>query len=389
MLARMTLNLVLLAAVQIAHAQSTGFLLWQHAIDPAARAEAAKGNHRLLPGAPLGGKAPNAAVRMAVIDSGVASSHPQLAGYIIDAVDFTGEGLQDVLGHGTAVALIALFGAGQPQPGTAIMSAKVVSRDERIMQEHVVKAIDWAVSKGARIVNLSLGFEGSAVEHAPLCDAMRRARDTLFVAAAGNSGPSVAMYPASCGGENLISVGALDERGKPGGSSGRGEIYAPGAVQFLTESQYHYEEAQTLARAGRLRAARKAYERSLALETNAGSAFQIGLISLRENNTAEAIKHLQHAVQIDPALAEAHEMLGAAYFLERDLERAERALRRSIDLYPDAAHTAPVRARAQFNLGQTLLASGRRSEALEAFRTVKSLAPRYPRIDEVLRELGS
>src|SRR5687768_6490058 len=44
-------------------------------------------------------------VKVAVIDSGIDTNHPQLRHLVVKQKDFTGEGLQDELGHGTRVAL--------------------------------------------------------------------------------------------------------------------------------------------------------------------------------------------------------------------------------------------------------------------------------------------
>jgi len=54
----------------------------------------------------------------AILDTGLLSHHPMLRGKIVNAVDFTGEGSEDLHGHGTVVALIALAMAPQQKSST-------------------------------------------------------------------------------------------------------------------------------------------------------------------------------------------------------------------------------------------------------------------------------
>jgi len=205
------------------------------------------------------------------------------------------------------------------------------------------------------VINLSLGFNGDRKDHEGLCDAISHHADILFVAAAGNSGPDIKVFPAACGLSNLIPVAAADENGKPADYSGKGDVLAPGGVRFIKEWAYYYESAQALAKAGQLEKARHLYEKSISVEQNAESEFQIGLIDLNENKADAAIIQFNRAINIEPALAEAHEMLGATLYMQAKYPQAEKSLRTAIDLYPDSIQTNSYRARAHFNLGQTLL----------------------------------
>ncbi len=343
---------------------------------------------QFFPGVPLHGKAPENAVLCGVIDSGVATAHPQLAGYIQACADFAGDGPEDTLGHGTAVALQLLYGAGIVNPSIAILSAKVTDAAGHIRQQAVVDAIDWVVKQGAKVVNLSLGFRGSAEKYVPLCSAIARHPEISFVAAAGNYGPDVKVFPAACGLSNLISVGATDETGNRAEYSGSGALYAPGTVLFLKEWAYHYERGQMLARSGDLQEARRAYQDSLALRANAESEFQLGVLDLSEENPAAAISRFTEATKLNPAFAAAHEMLGAARSLSGEHQGAETALRTSIALYSSGAASVSDRARAHFNLGQTLVNLRRPKEAREQFETTRQLMPDYPRIDDALASLA-
>lgn len=366
-----------------------GSLFWDPASAPESYVSEGKPSLLLFPEVPWGGKASADAILIGVIDSGVRSDHPQLAGYLKEAKDFTEEGLEDELGHGTVVALIALFSTGKAQPPSALISAKVANRKGEIREKDVIDAIDWLVERGARIVNLSLGFKGTAEEHADLCAAILRHKDTFFAAAAGNYGPETRVYPAACEAENLLAVGGMDESGHPAASSGRGAVYAPGNVLMQKEWRYYYEEGQRHARKGEFGRARVFYRKSIETEVNAESELQIGVIDLTEKKVDAAIERLTRATTIDPALAEAQEMLGVALLIKGDFSRAEHFLRTAIDLYPEIPESTRQRARAHFNLGNTLFRLNRMDEARTEFGIVKQLMPAYPRIDEMLGTLGN
>ena len=178
------------------HAQAEGNLFWEAGLEPAKYAAVAQGHRVVYPGVPPGGRAPADALPIALVDSGVAPRHPQLAGYLADAVDFTGEGLEDVLGHGTALGLIAIF--GERNSAISLLSAKVADREGRVREQDVIAAIDWAVGRGARVINLSLGFQGQRRDYAALCDKIRYHWNVLFFASAGNFPRPTEVYPANC-----------------------------------------------------------------------------------------------------------------------------------------------------------------------------------------------
>jgi len=183
----------MLAASQ---ACAEGQLFWEAGFEPAKYAAVAQGRRVVYPGAPSGGRAAADALPIAIIDSGVAMRHPQLSGYVAEAVDFTGEGLDDVVGHGTALGLLAVF--GDKNLSVSLLSAKVADRNGRVREQDVIQAIDWAVKRGARAVRLSLGFQGSKHEYRALCDTLRYHWNVLFFASAGNFPRPTEVYPANC-----------------------------------------------------------------------------------------------------------------------------------------------------------------------------------------------
>ena len=190
-------------------------------------------------------------IPVAVIDSGVDASHPDLAGKILDAESFVGGSARvDTLGHGTFVSgLIAAgvnngIGIAGLAPSAELLVAKVVTKSRAIPVEAEAKAIRWAVDNGARVINMSLGgirdpldpdrdtysrLEADAIAYAV-------ANGVVVVAAVGNSdgAPSspwkYASYPAAL--PHVLGVSATTDTGAVPSFSNRDRVYndiaAPG-----------------------------------------------------------------------------------------------------------------------------------------------------------------
>jgi len=161
-----------------------------------------------------------AGVTVAVLDTGVDSTHPDLAGKVIAAEDFTGDGagVGDVVGHGTHVASI-IAGTGAASNGQfagVAPEAQLVSGRVCFVfgcpDSAILAGMSWAaVDQHARVVNLSLGGIDTP-EIDPLEDAVNQLSaqfGTLFVIAAGNDGSSSSIEsPGSA--DAAITVGAVD-----------------------------------------------------------------------------------------------------------------------------------------------------------------------------------
>lgn len=130
-------------------------------------------------------------VIVAVVDTGV-FNHPDLDGALLLGKDFVNNDNdpQDDNGHGTNVAgIIAANGINFSgvAPGTKILPVKVLNKKGIGETSQVIAGINYAVTKGANIINLSLASsEDSQALHEAIQDAVRAG--VLVVAAAGNEG---------------------------------------------------------------------------------------------------------------------------------------------------------------------------------------------------------
>lgn len=132
-----------------------------------------------LDDAPFAGRT-GRGVRVAVVDSGIASGHPHV-GEVVEAVA-VGQGttppdVMDRIGHGTAVAAAIR----EKAPGMELISVKVFHRSLATTAELLAEGIARSVALGARLINLSLGTANAAHE-----DLLREA-----VAAAAREGAIV------------------------------------------------------------------------------------------------------------------------------------------------------------------------------------------------------
>ena len=199
-------------------------------------------------------------VRVAVIDSGIDGTHPDLRGRVVAAKSFVGGSpYRDTQGHGTFVAgeIAANPANGIGIAGLAfnaqLLVAKVVEGDGSVSLEGEVAAIRWAVDNGARVINLSLGgvrdpFDPDRDTYSPLEAAAVQyayARGVVVVAAVGNGPQSPATpwgfahYPAAL--PHVIGVSAVRQDGIVPDYSNRDAIFndlaAPGASIFSTIPQ--------------------------------------------------------------------------------------------------------------------------------------------------------
>jgi subtilisin family serine protease len=200
---------------------------------------------------------PLAGVRVAIIDSGVDANHPELHDRIVGGKSFVDDDWRtDSQGHGTFVAGIIgartndNVGIAGMAFGAELLVAKVVAEDRTISLEAEARAIRWAISEGARVINMSLGglrdpFNPSRDTFSPLeAAAIGYAvqHGAVVVAAVGNGDQAprqpwpFASYPAAL--PHVLGVSARARDGSIPSFSDRDPIFndvaAPGEDVFST-----------------------------------------------------------------------------------------------------------------------------------------------------------
>lgn len=192
-------------------------------------------------------------IKVAVIDSGIDYTHPDLAANYADGWDFVNgdndpdnsdhDGPMDDYGHGTHVAgtVAALdneVGVVGVAPEAKLYAVKVLDETGRGYVSDIIAGIQWAAGNNMQVINMSLGGGYSETEEVA-CQAAYDA-GVLVVAAAGNSGNppgrgDKVIYPAAY--DTVIAVAATDQSDERATWSSTGpavELAAPGVSVFST-----------------------------------------------------------------------------------------------------------------------------------------------------------
>jgi subtilisin family serine protease len=213
-------------------------------------------------------------VVVAVVDSGVNWSHPDLDGNIWvntreianNGIDDDGNGFIDDIrgwdfvdrdrdpmdfdGHGTHVAgIIAAennaFGVTGVAYNAKIMPVRVLNEIGQGTLTNVANGIRYAVDNGANIINLSLGGSYSSEIEAAIAYATQR--NILVVMAAGNEAQSEPVNPAALATRYGIAVGAVDRNqqiprfSNSAGQQEKAYVLAPGVSITSTVLGEAYE----------------------------------------------------------------------------------------------------------------------------------------------------
>jgi subtilisin family serine protease len=187
---------------------------------------------------------------VAVIDTGVQSTHPDLGDRLLPGFDFVGddpveagdedEDPKDGDGHGTHVTGIVAANADNGvgiagiAPGAKVLPIRVLDDNGEGYASDTIKAIDYAIDKGVHVINLSLGdyipLQSALLGDPAYTDALERAvsQGIVVVIAAGNNGLPRCENPDVDG---IVCVGAVGPSGQRSAFSSFGEnvdLMAPG-----------------------------------------------------------------------------------------------------------------------------------------------------------------
>jgi subtilisin family serine protease len=190
------------------------------------------------------GSSTGAEQTVAVVDTGVRASHPDLVGRVFGGYDWVQNDAnpEDQNGHGTHVTgtIVAMRNNGKGIAGVApdaiVVPLRVLDANGSGYASDSASAFDWAGDHGVRVVNASFTStqpsfaEASAIAGHP---------ETLYVVAAGNDGVNVnpnssPTYPCAYNLDNVVCVGASDNNDDPASFSNYGatsvDVFAPGVL---------------------------------------------------------------------------------------------------------------------------------------------------------------
>jgi subtilisin family serine protease len=169
-------------------------------------------------------------ILVAVIDSGVDASHPDLVGAITANFDAMTDDL-DPHSHGTgmagAIAARRTLQSVAPQVGLLTVRAfSLKASGQEATTFNILRGLDWAAEKGARVVNMS--FTGPPDPRIKAALLKAAGKGLVLVAAAGNAGPnSPPLHPAAY--PNVIAVTATDDEDVLFARANRGDYIAVAA----------------------------------------------------------------------------------------------------------------------------------------------------------------
>ncbi len=195
------------------------------------------------------------------LDTGIDTSHPDLAGRVSQGVDFTETGSSfDDNGHGTHVSgtVAAIYsnnsGVYGVAPSASLYAVKVLDSTGSGYLDWIIAGIEWAIANEIDVINMSLGTPSDVQPLEDACNAAYKA-DILIVAAAGNSGNKpgnrdTVEYPG--GYASVIAVAASDSNDLRVSFSSTGpdvELIAPGVsiLSSIPGDGYAYYSGTSMA----------------------------------------------------------------------------------------------------------------------------------------------
>lgn len=180
------------------------------------------------------------AIKVAVLDTGIDGTHPDLATNYKGGVSFvpSESSPMDFNSHGTHCAgtiAAAINGAGVVgvAPAAYLYAVKVLSKTGSGAWSNLIAGIDWCIKNGMQILSMSLGGDSAPTALEKMCDTAWD-KGLLLVAAAGNTAGDVG-FPAKYA--SIIAVSAIDSGNLIAGFSCRGpevELCAPGVNVLST-----------------------------------------------------------------------------------------------------------------------------------------------------------
>ncbi|MEV0319272.1 S8 family peptidase [Streptomyces sp. NPDC050658] len=175
--------------------------------------------------------------KVAVLDTGADAEHPDLKGRIGATKNFTDSpDNEDRQGHGThTTSTVGGTGAASDgkkkgvAPGAELLHGKVLNDGGSGATSWIIAGMQWAVDQKADVVSMSLGNPARTDCSDPMSTATeelaRSAQNTLFVIAAGNTGPALNSVSSPGCAPSVLTVGAVDRDDSTAYFSSRSPVY--------------------------------------------------------------------------------------------------------------------------------------------------------------------
>ncbi|HJS62337.1 MAG TPA: S8 family serine peptidase [Pseudolabrys sp.] len=175
-------------------------------------------------------------VLVAVIDSKIDTKHPDLTGVVAEEYDVIGS---PVVAHSHGTAMAGAIAARSKLVGVApkvkLLAVRAFSGSGESAESttfNILKSVDWAASKNARIINMS--FAGPPDDLLREMLAKANARGIVLIAAVGNAGPrSPPLYPAADAGVIGVTATDVDDKLMPQANRGPQVAVAAPGVEIL------------------------------------------------------------------------------------------------------------------------------------------------------------
>ncbi len=195
-----------------------------------------------------------ASIRVAVLDTGIDTDHPELMGVYAGGYDFINidDDPEDDNGHGTHCAGIIAAAKDATEAGVVgvaydvdLFAVKVLNSQGSGSYSQVISGIQWAITNDMDVISMSLSGSSGSDSLKAACDNAKTA-GVIIVAAAGNSGKKntaldTVQYPAHY--DSVIAVGATDSSDKRASWSSTGsalDVVAPGVGIWSTYNDGKY-----------------------------------------------------------------------------------------------------------------------------------------------------
>ena len=173
-----------------------------------------------------------AGVDVAVLDTGIDTTHPDLQGKVVAEANFTTDPTaSDGNGHGTHVAsTVAGSGAASNglrkgvAPDAHLLNGKVLDSNGNGQESWVIAGMQWAATSGASVISMSLqaGITDGTDPVSQAVNQLTQDDGVLFTIAAGNFGPSSQTVTSPGAADDALTVGAVTKQDVLADFSGRG-----------------------------------------------------------------------------------------------------------------------------------------------------------------------